>query len=233
MSWWKGPLVGFDLETTGTDPAEARIVTAALVDTIGGKVERSLDWLIDPGVPIPSEASAIHGVTDERARREGRSAAEAVAEIATALGERLAEGRPVVLFNAPFDLTLLDVELRRYGQPGLAECCGGAVRPVVDALVIDRSVDRYRKGSRTLQRVCSLYGIDLADAHHAASDALAAVRVAVALGERYPALVGDVTTAALHERQISWYQEWAEGLQSWLRRDKDAEAVVDPSWPLR
>ncbi|MFI6111711.1 hypothetical protein [Kitasatospora sp. NPDC051164] len=35
MSWWQQPLVGFDLETTGTDPAVERIVTAALVDTVG------------------------------------------------------------------------------------------------------------------------------------------------------------------------------------------------------
>ncbi|TWE16480.1 exonuclease domain-containing protein [Kitasatospora atroaurantiaca] len=233
MSWWKESLVGFDLETTGTDPAESRIVTAALVDTLGGRAERVAGWLLDPGVPIPAEASAIHGITDDQVRGKGRPAAEAVEEIAAALCERLLAGRPVVAFNAPFDLSLLDAELRRYGHPGLAERLGGTVGPVVDALVIDRSVDKYRKGSRTLQHVCAVYGVELEDAHEAGSDALAAVRVAVALGERYPAQVGELTPVSLHERQIDWYRAWAEELQAWLRRGKDAEAVVDPRWPLR
>ncbi|WP_354639496.1 exonuclease domain-containing protein [Kitasatospora camelliae] len=233
MTWWKGPLVGFDLETTGTDPAESRIVTAALVDTVGGRIESVADWLLDPGVAIPADATAIHGISDDHARRRGRPAAEAVEEIARALCDRLALGRPVVAFNAPFDLSLLEAELRRHGRPGLAERLGGRVGPVLDALVIDRAVDKYRKGSRTLQKVCEVYGVELTDAHQAGSDALAAVRVAVALAERYGAGVGELTPGQLHERQIDWHRQWAEGLQAWLRRGKDAEAVVDPRWPLR
>ncbi|WP_405016871.1 exonuclease domain-containing protein [Kitasatospora sp. NBC_00070] len=233
MSWWKEPLVGFDLETTGTDPASSRIVTAALVDTFGPRPERVLNWLLDPGVPVPAEATAIHGISDEQARRDGRPAALAVEEIADALCERLLAGRPVVAFNAPFDLSLLDAELARYGLRSLAARLGGSVAPVVDALVIDRAVDKYRRGSRTLQHVCAVYGVELTDAHEAGSDALAAVRVAVALGERYPAEVGGLTPEQLHARQIDWYRSWAEDLQSWLRREKDPAAEVDGSWPLR
>ncbi|MGW4650051.1 exonuclease domain-containing protein [Kitasatospora sp. NPDC004289] len=233
MSWWKEPLVGFDLETTGTDPATSRIVTAALVDTFGGRPERVLNWLLDPGVPVPAEATAIHGITDEQARRDGRPAALAVEEIAHALCERLAAGRPVVAFNAPFDLSLLDAELARHGRPSLAARLGGEVVPVIDALVVDRAVDRYRRGSRTLQNVCEVYGVELTDAHEAGSDALAAVRVAVALGERYPAEVGALTPAQLHARQIAWHRTWAADLQAWLRREKDPAAEIDPTWPLR
>ncbi|WP_101379813.1 MULTISPECIES: exonuclease domain-containing protein [Kitasatospora] len=232
--WWQGPLVGFDLETTGTEPAESRIVTAALVEAVGGVPVRTTRWLLDPGVPIPEQARAIHGISDEQARTRGRPAAEAVEEIAVALCEKLGRGTPVVAFNAPFDLSLLDAELRRHQLPSLAErLAGELVAPVLDALVIDRAVDRYRKGSRGLQRVCEVYGVELAHAHDAASDALAAVRVAVALGRRYPAEVGELTLAALHEQQVHWYREWAEGLQSWLRAGKDPQAVVDARWPLR
>ncbi|MFE4514868.1 exonuclease domain-containing protein [Kitasatospora sp. NPDC056783] len=102
MSWWQQPLVGFDLETTGTDPAVDRIVTAALVDTVGADRVGAAHWLLDPGVPIPAEAEAIHGIGDEVARSKGRPAKEAVEEIAAALCERIADGRPVVAFNAPF-----------------------------------------------------------------------------------------------------------------------------------
>lgn len=234
VRWWQGPLIGFDLETTGTEPAESRIVTAALVETVGGVPVRTTRWLLDPGVPIPEQARAIHGISDEQARTRGRPAGAAVEEIAAALCERLAQGTPVVAFNAPFDLSLLDAELRRHGRVGLAgRLAGRLVAPVLDALVIDRAVDRYRKGSRGLQRVCEVYGVELLDAHDAASDALAAVRVAVALGERYPAQVGELTLAALHEQQVHWYREWAEGLQAWLRKGKDPQAVVDARWPIR
>ncbi|MGW3075954.1 MULTISPECIES: exonuclease domain-containing protein [unclassified Kitasatospora] len=233
MSWWQQPLVGFDLETTGTDPAVDRIVTAALVDTVGAALVGTAHWLLDPGVPIPAEAEAIHGIGDEVARSKGRPAKEAVEEIAAALCERIADGRPVVAFNAPFDLSLLDAELRRHGLATLAERLGRPVGPVLDALVIDRAVDKYRKGSRTLQRVCELYGVELTDAHEAGSDALAAVRVAVALAGRYPNEVGALDPAELHRRQIDWYRQWAESLQAWLRRGKDPQAVVDPRWPAR
>ncbi|MFJ4679300.1 MULTISPECIES: exonuclease domain-containing protein [unclassified Kitasatospora] len=232
MTWWKGPLTGFDLETTGTDPEASRIVTAAVVDTLGGGVERAATWLLDPGVPIPAEAAAIHGITDAEARAHGRPAAEAIEEIARALADRLAAGRPVVAFNAPFDLSLLDAELRRHRLPTLADRLGGPVTPVVDAMVVDRALDKYRKGSRTLQRVCEVYGVELRDAHEAGSDALAAVRVAVALGHRYPAQAGDLPLDELHRRQIDWHRAWATDLQSWLRR-KDPAAVVDPRWPLK
>ncbi|MFE9421708.1 exonuclease domain-containing protein [Kitasatospora sp. NPDC006697] len=230
--WWQGPLVGFDLETTGTDPAQSRIVTAALVEAAGGEPVRTRCWLLDPGVPIPEQARAIHGISDEQARR-GRPAAEAVEEIAVALCELLGRGTPVVAFNAPFDLSLLDAELRRHGRAPLADrLAGELVAPVLDALVIDRAVDRFRKGSRGLQRVCEVYGVELSQAHDAASDALAAVQVAVALGRRYPEQVGRLTLAELHRQQVHWYREWAEGLQSWLRAGKDPQAVVDARWPM-
>src|ERR1043165_3222838 len=79
--WATGDLVGFDLETTGTDPFEDRIVTAAIVGP--GRMRRT--WLVNPGVPIPPGASAVHGVTDERAQAEGRPSVEVLPEIVAAL----------------------------------------------------------------------------------------------------------------------------------------------------
>ncbi|MFJ6214046.1 3'-5' exonuclease [Streptomyces sp. NPDC092296] len=234
MSWWHEPLVGFDLETTGTEPDVSRIVTAALVDTKGDEPVRTTSWLVNPGVPIPAEAAAIHGISTEQAVAHGRPAPEAVDEIAAGLCRRLADGIPVVAFNAPFDLSLLDAELRRHRLPTLEQRLGGRpVGPVLDPLVVDRSVDRYRRGSRSLQSVCGVYGVELADAHEAGSDALAAVRVAVCLAARYPGEVGELPPADLHARQVTWHAVWAEGFQSWLRREKDPQAVIDARWPIR
>jgi DNA polymerase-3 subunit epsilon len=233
MSWLHDTLVGFDLETTGTEPAESRIVSAALVEAKGGEPVRLREWLADPGVEIPADATAVHGITTRRAVVEGRPAVEVVAEVAAALVSYWREGVPVVVYNAPFDLSLLAAELRRHDLPPLERQLGGApVGPVVDPLVVDRAVDKYRKGSRSLENACALYGVELADAHEAGADALAAVRVALALGERYPE-VGAAPLSSLHARQATWHAAWAADLQSWLRRAKDPTAVIDGAWPLR
>ncbi|ANW21799.1 3'-5' exonuclease [Streptomyces clavuligerus] len=233
MAWHGEPLVGFDLETTGTDPREARIVTAAVVEARAGEPVRRRTWLADPGVRIPAQASAIHGITSERAAAEGRPAREVADEVAAELCGYWARGVPVVAYNAAFDLSLLAAEIRRYGLPSLSDRLGGRpTGPVIDPYTIDRAVDRYRKGKRTLEAVSAEYGVPLEDAHDATADALAAVRVAGALALRHPS-VAALDPARLHERQIVWYAEWAADFQAFLRRKGEADAVVDPHWPLR
>lgn len=227
MTWYGEPLVGFDLETTGTEPLEARIVTAAVVEVQGGEVIRQRSWLADPGIRIPAQASAVHGISSERAAAEGRPAPDVAAEIAHVLSEYWARGVPVVAYNAPFDLTLLCAELRRHGLPPL-----GPIGPVIDPYTIDRAVDRYRRGKRTLEAVCEEYGVVLGTAHDAGADALGAVRVATAIASRHGS-VAALTPAQLHERQIRWYADWATDFQQFLRKKGNADAVVDPVWPLR
>ncbi|MGW1881374.1 exonuclease domain-containing protein [Streptomyces sp. NPDC001970] len=233
MTWHREPLAGFDLETTGTDPLDARIVTAAVVVLRDGETTEQRTWLADPGIRIPEQASAIHGISSERAAAEGRPAREVADEIASALAGHWAQGTPVVAYNAAFDLTLLSAELARHGLPSLSERLGGTeIGPVVDPYTIDRSVDRYRRGKRTLEAVCGEYGVVLDDAHEALADALAAVRVAHAIAERH-ASVAALTPGELHARQVRWYAEWAADFQDFLRRKGTPDAVVDASWPLR
>ena len=74
MAWHRELLIGFDLETTGTDPYEARIVTGAVIEVRGGQPLGRRDWLADPGVEIPADAVAVHGMSNERAAAEGSPA---------------------------------------------------------------------------------------------------------------------------------------------------------------
>jgi DNA polymerase-3 subunit epsilon len=231
MAWHEDLLVGFDLETTGTDPRVARIVTAAVTEVKSGEPVRHRAWLADPGVPIPAETTAIHGVSTERAATEGRPAQEVVTEIGDALRAYWAKGVPVVVYNAPFDLTLLDEELRRYALPPLVGS-GGRAGPVIDPLVIDRALDRYRRGKRTLEASCQVYGVVLDGAHEAGADALAAVRVARALALRFPE-AGQADLVELQALQAGWHAAWAEDFSAWLRRKGAADPDVDPGWPLR
>src|SRR5487761_2529671 len=65
MTWDKMPLAGFDLETTGVDTDTARPVSMAIVVyDPDGEVYDKATSLINPGIPIPPEATEIHGITD-------------------------------------------------------------------------------------------------------------------------------------------------------------------------
>ncbi|MFG5722057.1 3'-5' exonuclease [Streptomyces murinus] len=233
MGWHQELLVGFDLETTGTDPREARIVTGAVIEVRAGEPLGRREWLADPGVKIPADAVAVHGISNERAAAEGEPADRVADAIAEALVSYWKTGVPVVAYNAAFDLTLLSAELRRHRLPSLADRLGGAApAPVIDPYTIDRRADRYRRGKRNLEAVCAEYGIVLDAAHNASADALAAARLAAAIAVRHPKIAA-LGPAELHRRQIEWYAEWAADFQAFLRRKGDATAVVDGLWPLR
>ncbi|MFF9394324.1 exonuclease domain-containing protein [Streptomyces griseoluteus] len=233
MGWHREPLIGFDLETTGTDPRQARIVTGAVLEVRAGEALGRREWLADPGVEIPADAVAVHGISNERASAEGRPADEVADALANALVSAWDSGMPVVAYNAAFDLTLLSAELHRYGLPSLAERLGGRVpAPVVDPYTIDRRVDRYRRGKRNLEAVCAEYGVVLDAAHDASADALAAARLATAIAERYPKIAG-LGLAELHRCQVEWYAEWAADFEAFLRRKGEADAVIDRVWPVR
>ncbi|MGW6913622.1 exonuclease domain-containing protein [Kitasatospora sp. NPDC054939] len=231
--WFTGPLASFDTETTGVDVESDRIVSAALVvQSAPGVALRVSTWLADPGVPIPEAARAVHGISDERVRAFGRAPRAVVAEIARALGEQARAGRPLVVMNAPYDLTLLDRELRRHRGSSLADALGAAELLVLDPRVLDKHADRYRKGRRTLTDLCAHYGVELTGAHDAAADAAAAMDLVRAIVGRYPAALGAFSPAELHLRQAVWHAAQARGLQNWFDRSGSPERV-DCSWPLR
>lgn len=231
MSWHHRRLAAFDLETTGIDSESDRVVTAA-VSLVGDRRESVFHaWLVDPGVEIPAGAAAVHGITTERARAEGRQPAEALAEIVDVLAEQLLQGTPIVAFNARFDLTCLDREARRHGIEPLLERVGGEPGMlVVDPYVLDKQADRFRKGKRTLGAVCSHYNVPLEEAHASHADALAAARVAWRLGEAFAEL-REPDIAALHGLQISWAAEQAASFEDYLRRNGRDERI-ERAWPI-
>lgn len=233
MCWFEGPLAAFDTETTGVDVEHDRIVSAALVaQSSEGATPLVTRWLVDPGVPVPPGATAIHGLTDEHLQRNGRWPAPVMEEVARALAEQSARGIPLVVMNAPFDLTLLDRELRRHRASTLARYLGPNALCVLDPWVLDKHLDRYRKGRRTLTDLCAHYGVELEGAHDAAADALASLGLVRAVGRRFAARLERLTPAELHERQAVWHAAQARGLQAWFARNGSEEAC-DPAWPLR
>ncbi|MEU2996837.1 3'-5' exonuclease [Streptomyces sp. NPDC006995] len=229
MTWHLGRMCGFDLETTGVDTETDRIVTACVV-MLGGKLPtQATTWLANPGVEIPEGAAKVHGITTEVARAEGQPAGQVVEQIVAELAQASYAGIPIVIMNASFDLTLLDREAERHRvHPLTGE--GRSDLRVVDPRVLDRQVDRYRSGKRTLTHLCQHYDVRLDGAHSADADAVAACRVAWRQATRYPQLAA-MTLDELHTAQVGWAAEQAASLQEHFRQTRP-DAVVEGAWPL-
>ncbi|MER7278352.1 exonuclease domain-containing protein [Dactylosporangium sp. NPDC000244] len=180
--WHAQRLCTFDLESTAPDPEEARIVTACIAMVGGGRSTEVSSWVADPGVEVPAGAAEVHGYTTERVRAEGKPLADVLPEIVGTLATAIAAHLPVVIYNAPYDTTLLDRETRRFDLPPFGDLLAGA--QIIDPLCIDRALDRYRKGKRTLTAACEHYGVRLDGAHDSTFDALAAARIAWTIGQR-------------------------------------------------
>jgi len=234
--WAQGPLLGLDLESTSPSPREARIVTACVAYRGGSDPGWTREWLADAGGdPVPPETTAIHGITTERAHRDGRPVADVALEVRDQLYDAWDAGMPVVAFNWAYDGTLLSHELERAGHDPL-EVRG----PCLDPAVIDKQVSR-RRGSRRLGDQCTHWGVAHtssapgqtggAGAHDATADALAAMRVLWRIASRVPA-IGNSSPAELHERQIGWRAEQCASLQAYFRREGQPDAVVEGEWPL-
>jgi DNA polymerase-3 subunit epsilon len=256
VNWIDGPLANFDIESTGLDVEVEQIITAcvAVVPAAGGpRTPVVHSWLAIPRAPIPAEATAVHGITTEHAATHGRDAADVVFELTDMLAGLLAQGVPVVGANLQYDLTLLDRECRRYGHATLGQRLG-RVAPVIDIMVIDKAVDRYRKGPRKLiPFLTDHYRVPVVgDAHDSTTDALAAGRIAWRQatagpvgkpGERID--VGAMSLDELHDAQVRWKVEQSRGLASHFRRQasmaatpqeaqeyRDKADSVRPEWPF-
>ncbi len=143
--------------------------------------------------------------------------------IRSALQEAWDAGAVVVAFNACFDLTMVDAEGARLGFPALAPAL------VADPYVIDRAMDRYRRGKRTLGDVCRHYGVRLDNSHEAQSDAVAAAHLLAALVSAYPDLSGLDIVA----EQTRWHAERQKSFAEYLTRMGRDASDVNGEWPIR
>lgn len=253
--WHEGRICSFDVETSGVEVHADRIVSAAIVEVGNGQRTETMTWLTDvDGQEIPEGASAVHGISTERARAEGMPAKQAVREIGETLAGAVALGRPIVIYNAAFDWSMLHAELRRHGHDDVVADLEGAL--IVDPFCLDKWLNRFRRGSRKLAAVCAEHNVSLDDAHDASADALAAARLAwvmchtgvtvqrrvrtdmerdelIELRTAWKRLRDDLPT--LHAAQVSWAAEQARGLREHFERKGDVEAAasVSEEWPMR
>jgi DNA polymerase III epsilon subunit-like protein len=98
-------VVILDTETTGLHDT-ARIVDIAVITASG---ETLLDTLVNPGEPIPAEATGIHGITNQMV-----AGVPSFAEVAAELFEAI-RGKRVLVYNLSYDLARLEYEFSRLG----------------------------------------------------------------------------------------------------------------------
>ena len=190
-------LLCYDTETTGTDPATARVVElgACVLEWRGGDWRRvdARRQLIDPGCPIPPDAARVHGITD--ARVQGKPT---LAQVAPRFGAWVEQHSPALVcgYNVTgYDWPLLQAELARAGlaMPAGVQLLERALDPLITLRWEHRAWPR-----RTLSAACERLGVPLGRAHSALADAEAAGLLWIALRVR-----GDVPSdpeAALQQQ---------------------------------
>jgi len=163
------PVVVLDTETTGLDVTSCRLVQISAVRVVGATVARdqTFDRLVNPGVPIPPQASAVHGVTDAMV-----ATAPSFAAIRAEL-DRFTADAVLVGQSIGFDLAVL---LRETHAAGLA----WRQPQFLDTKLLAAALDGEAR-ELGLDALAARLGVAIADRHHALADALVTAEIFVRL----------------------------------------------------
>ena len=174
----RNPLVFFDLETTGINIVKDRIVEISYVKVFPNGKEETKTRRINPGMPIPPESTAIHGITDEDVKD-----CPTFKEIAKSLATQI-EGCDLAGYNSNrFDIPMLAEEFLRAGVD-----IDLNRRKFIDVQTIFHKMEQ-----RTVSAAYKFYcNKSLENAHTAEADTLATYEVLKAQLDRYPDLKNDV-----------------------------------------
>lgn len=236
-------LLVFDTETTDKFPKLARIATcyAALIGR-DGTVKRDWSWTLNPGVPMPEEASAVNGLTTAFLQENGRSdLLTAITEIYRVLLVATKKSIPIVAYNLPYDLTVLDREMRRQKLAlGVTKLISGfpAAAPATffDPLIWARHEFKYQKGGHKQFVTAGRLGIEVDESrlHDAKYDVELAGKIAWRMLQRHTTGFDDMRAIAT-ELEIR-HQDWAKGLTTYFASQGKVEedgspVVVEAAFP--
>lgn len=188
----KKPLIFFDLETTGTNITQDRIVEISLIKVSPGGEEMNRTRRINPEMPIPAEATAVHHITDEDVKD-----APTFKQIARSLADMF-DGADIAGFNSNrFDVPMLAEEFAR----------AGVTFDFSKPRYIDVQTIFHRKEPRTLMAAYRFYcGKELDGAHSANADTRATYEVLMSQLDRYEDLKNDMDFLADFSRQAGHNQ---------------------------
>ncbi len=189
----KNPLIFFDLETTGTDVVNDRIVEISYLKIFPDTREESRTWLINPGRPIPPEVTLLHGISDDDVKN-----APTFNHIARTLANDF-EGSDFAGFNSnKFDIPLLAEEFLRSNVDFDMKR-----RKFIDVMVIFMKMEQ-RNLAAAYRFYCQK---ELENAHSAEADTRATYEILQAQLDRYADLENDIdalSSFSSHTRNVDY-----------------------------
>jgi DNA polymerase-3 subunit epsilon len=209
--WLTVPFAVIDFETTGLRPGLDRAVEVGIARFEQGRLVAQCGSLLDPAIPIPPEATKVHGITDDQVR-----GMPSVSDFFTSTAARDAlGGAQPAAYNASYD---------RWFVPPAA--LADWTWPWLDALPLVRVVDRWVRGAgrHRLSAACARHGVALANAHRAEDDARAAGELLLKLAAAYwtePPCLGDLL-GWMRQREA---EQWVD-FNSWLAKQPQRETVT-------
>jgi DNA polymerase III subunit epsilon len=230
-NWANGPLIGMDTETTDKYPQTARIVTSAVVmDNSPGNEITDWTWIANPECHIELEATAVHGFNDEYVQKHGRDTASVIREMLSIMSALWRKYQcPMVMVNSPFDLTIIRQEMIRLELGRIEDI---ELPPIIDTLTIDRKLDPFRRGKRSLTATSAAYGIPIVGAHTAIGDIQCSIKLARAMATRYPQFA-TCDMQHLQKLQSLAHKEWCENYEQYRRLEHPDFTIASHGWPYQ
>ncbi|WP_299001222.1 3'-5' exonuclease [uncultured Tenacibaculum sp.] len=177
------PIVFFDLETTGINIAKDRVVEISILKVFPNGNKESKTWLVNPEIEIPAEATAVHGITNEKVVTE-----PTFKELAGKINDMISDADLAGFNSNRFDIPLLAEELLR----------AGIDFDMNNRKAVDVQTIFHKKEQRTLSAGYQFYcGKDLEGAHSAEADTNATYEILLAQVDKYDDL--ENTVEALSE----------------------------------
>lgn len=241
MPEWLKSTAGFDLETTGKNPMNDEMVTAAVVRLdIHDKEQASVqkqEWAIKPNRLISDEASAITGITNEAIQAVGMEKVEGVKRVYhSLLGAAVREERTLVAFNISYDLTMLREDVLRIGLPWAVELEKKVMDPYVLHKMYNPRFKSQTKKKETLESLCEHYGVQNDGSHDATNDVMSTLRLLWKLAAFNPDLRKD-SFEELYAQQVDNYRETTTSLRGWMEKQSwytpDPESPWNHVWPIQ
>lgn len=205
--WRDLRLAVIDVETTGLDPQDDRIIEIGIVTFENAEVDEVYGQLVDPEQPVPDDVTDLTGIAESDL--EGKPTFD---EIADDVHDRLT-GVGICAYNLDFDKDFVEAELDRAGYHWPEDS------PTFDPLVFARQFfkDQRRKNLGT---IADLLDIPLEEAHRATHDAKVAGHILYAFADRLPEELEDLMVL-----QAQWEQEQARDRASWRGEEEASETL--------
>jgi len=184
------PICFFDLETTGVNVAQDRIVEISILKVHPNGNKESFTWKVNPTIPIPKEASKIHGITDEMVANE-----PTFKELAPKVQALLKDSDLGGYNSNRFDIPLLAEELLR----------ADIEMDLKKANAVDVQTIFHKREKRTLEAAYKFYcDKTLEGAHSAEADTLATYEVLKSQLDRYSDLENSIPELAMYSAHKSF-----------------------------